>query len=141
MRLADFNSALVGYVEICHNETWTKLLTEVDSWTHKNSIVVCQQLGYLGALRLHDQSRYNAIEVYINIIKTCIPMPSATVTTQCFTSQPSTGKLGSGCKCLLRLGCQWQREVHVVNRSTFASPMLPGLAKQPAKQCIIDIAI
>ena len=58
MRLVGFNSTLVGYVDVCKNETWMRLLTAMDSWTHKNSIVVCQQLGHLGALRLRDQSRY-----------------------------------------------------------------------------------
>ena len=53
LRLAGFNSELAGYVEICKNETWLRLLTDKDqSWTHKNSIVACQQLGYLDALWL-----------------------------------------------------------------------------------------
>ena len=58
VRLTGFNSTLAGYVEICKNETWLRLLTDTDSWTHKNSIVVCRQLGYLDALWLFDKSRY-----------------------------------------------------------------------------------
>lgn len=58
MRLTGFNSTLAGYVEICKNDTWLKLVTGSNSWTHKDSIVVCQQLGYLGALWLFDKARY-----------------------------------------------------------------------------------
>ena len=59
MRLVDFESALAGYVEICKNETWLRLLTDKDQfWTHKNSIVTCRQLGYLDALWLSDKTRY-----------------------------------------------------------------------------------
>lgn len=51
VRLVGLNSSVVGYLEVCRDEYWEAVMLEEEhEWTHKNSIVVCRELGFGGTV-------------------------------------------------------------------------------------------
>lgn len=58
VRLSGLNSSSIGYVETCKDGYWTSISYKDDEeWTTKNSIVVCKELGFLGAVRITVQQQ------------------------------------------------------------------------------------
>ena len=55
-RLMGFNSSFVGFLQVCDNGHWIPITSKDEQeWTQKNSIVVCRELGFHGALRMFSQ--------------------------------------------------------------------------------------
>ena len=48
VRLAGFNSSMVGYLEVCRDGGW-KTVTSGE-WGRKEATVVCKELGFLDAI-------------------------------------------------------------------------------------------
>ena len=60
MRLFGLNSSHVGYLQVCKEGQWTGIAYQdkEGDWTRKNSIVVCQELGFQGALTILNGDGY-----------------------------------------------------------------------------------
>ena len=59
VRLVGFSSEQAGKVEVCRGGVWSAVClgSNQTHWSHKNSIVVCQQLGYASALAFSSHNK------------------------------------------------------------------------------------
>ncbi|XP_064382565.1 neurotrypsin-like [Halichondria panicea] len=50
VRLAGFNSSMVGYLEVCRDGGWRTVTVTSGEWGRKEATVVCKELGFLDAI-------------------------------------------------------------------------------------------